>query len=95
MILPSFHCMACNTRAMPVLVLRSVGSHRINPRSLLSSYLGRLVCVEGIVSKCAHMHPHAFHTIKQVPMLGGSSRRLDGASKDCEERPLLRSHWVR
>jgi DNA replication licensing factor MCM3 len=30
----------------------SFGAHRVNPRTLVASLLGKMVCVEGIVTKC-------------------------------------------
>lgn len=30
----------------------SFGSHHVNPRTLRAMYLGKLVCVEGIVTRC-------------------------------------------
>jgi DNA replicative helicase MCM subunit Mcm2 (Cdc46/Mcm family) len=35
---------------------RSLGFHRVSPRQLLSNFLGTLVQVEGIVTKCARRH---------------------------------------
>jgi DNA replication licensing factor MCM3 len=35
----------------------SFGFHRVSPRDLLSGFLGTLVQVEGIVTKCAHTAP--------------------------------------
>jgi DNA replicative helicase MCM subunit Mcm2 (Cdc46/Mcm family) len=34
----------------------SFGSHRVNPRTLVADFLGKLVCVEGIVTKCNYLN---------------------------------------
>ncbi len=39
----------------PVRLRRSFGFHRVSPRELLSGFLGTLVQVEGIVTKCARL----------------------------------------
>ncbi|XP_038977723.1 DNA replication licensing factor MCM3-like [Phoenix dactylifera] len=31
---------------------RSFGFHKVTPRDLMSSFIGSMVCVEGIVTKC-------------------------------------------
>lgn len=33
----------------------SFGNKHVTPRTLVSRYLGSLVCVEGIVTKCKHL----------------------------------------
>ncbi len=35
----------------------SLGGQHVSPRTLTSSYLNRMVCVEGIVTKCSLVHP--------------------------------------
>ncbi len=35
----------------------SFGSNRVNPRTLIATFLGKMVCVEGIVTKCSLVRP--------------------------------------
>ncbi|KAK7487331.1 hypothetical protein BaRGS_00021420 [Batillaria attramentaria] len=45
----------------------SFGSKHVTPRSLTSKYLGNLVCVEGIVTKCSLIHPKVVRSVHYCP----------------------------
>lgn len=45
----------------------SFGSKHVTPRSLISKYLGNLVCVEGIVTKCSLIHPKVVRSVHYCP----------------------------
>lgn len=45
-------------------------SRRVTPRELLSGFIGSIVCIEGIVTKCMHLFNYAcsskeFHFVDQ------------------------------
>ena len=44
------------------LLCRRFGFHRISPRELLSPFLGKIVNVEGIVTKCTCVRPKVAKT---------------------------------
>ncbi|XP_065170674.1 DNA replication licensing factor Mcm3 isoform X2 [Atheta coriaria] len=41
----------------------SFGNKHVTPRNLTSSYLGNLICVEGIVTKCSLVHPKVVRSV--------------------------------
>ncbi|CAH0552759.1 unnamed protein product [Brassicogethes aeneus] len=41
----------------------SFGNKHVTPRSLTSRYLGNLICVEGIVTKCSLIHPKVVRSV--------------------------------
>ncbi|XP_065843637.1 DNA replication licensing factor MCM3-like [Oscarella lobularis] len=45
----------------------SFGKNHTTPRSLVSSYLGSLVCVEGIVTKCSLVRPKVVKSVHYCP----------------------------
>lgn len=45
----------------------SFGSKHVTPRSLISSYLGNIVCVEGIVTKCSLVRPKVVRSVHYCP----------------------------
>lgn len=45
----------------------SFGSKHATPRSLAASYLGNLVCVEGIVTKCSLVRPKVVRSVHYCP----------------------------
>ncbi|XP_077559687.1 minichromosome maintenance 3 [Haemaphysalis longicornis] len=45
----------------------SFGSKHVTPRTLKSTYLGGVVCVEGIVTKCSLVRPKIMHSIHYCP----------------------------
>nr|CAI5845189.1 unnamed protein product [Callosobruchus analis] len=45
----------------------SFGKNHVTPRSLTSSYLGHLICVEGIVTKCSLVHPKIVRSVHYCP----------------------------
>ncbi|XP_062520384.1 DNA replication licensing factor MCM3-like [Corticium candelabrum] len=45
----------------------SFGNKHVTPRTLTSSYLGNLVCVEGIVTKCSLVRPKVVKSVHYCP----------------------------
>ncbi|KAJ9598261.1 hypothetical protein L9F63_011082, partial [Diploptera punctata] len=45
----------------------SFGNKHVTPRSLMSRYLGSLVCVEGIVTKCSLVRPKVVRSVHYCP----------------------------
>ncbi|GJQ82031.1 Mcm3 [Trypoxylus dichotomus] len=45
----------------------SFGNKHVTPRTLHSSYLGSLICVEGIVTKCSLVHPKVVRSVHYCP----------------------------
>ncbi|XP_054708242.1 LOW QUALITY PROTEIN: zygotic DNA replication licensing factor mcm3-like, partial [Uloborus diversus] len=45
----------------------SFGSRHVTPRTLVSSYLGNVVCVEGIVTKCSLVRPKVVRSVHYCP----------------------------
>ncbi|OBZ85311.1 DNA replication licensing factor mcm3, partial [Choanephora cucurbitarum] len=41
----------------------SFGDHHVNPRSLRATYLGKFVCIEGIVTRCSLVRPKVVKSI--------------------------------
>ncbi|KAF5272308.1 hypothetical protein FQR65_LT04966 [Abscondita terminalis] len=48
----------------------SFGNKHVTPRSLHSRYLGSLVCIEGIVTKCSLVHPKVAKSVQFCPATG-------------------------
>ncbi|EFA12381.1 DNA replication licensing factor Mcm3 [Tribolium castaneum] len=46
----------------------SFGNKHVTPRSLTSRFLGNLVCVEGIVTKCSLVHPKVVRSVHFCPV---------------------------
>ncbi|KAG8094469.1 hypothetical protein GUJ93_ZPchr0012g20337 [Zizania palustris] len=51
------------------------GFHRVTPRDLMSSFLGSMVCVEGIVTKCSLVRPKVVKSVHYCPATGGTLSR--------------------
>ncbi|KAI9279640.1 MCM2/3/5 family-domain-containing protein [Sporodiniella umbellata] len=45
----------------------SFGEHHVNPRTLSAMYLGKLVCIEGIVTHCSLVRPKLLRSIHYAP----------------------------
>ncbi|XP_076803455.1 zygotic DNA replication licensing factor mcm3-like [Clavelina lepadiformis] len=45
----------------------SFGSKHVTPRTLTSSYLGNLVCIEGIITKCSLVRPKVVRSVHYCP----------------------------
>ncbi|XP_076457176.1 zygotic DNA replication licensing factor mcm3-like [Babylonia areolata] len=45
----------------------SFGNKHVTPRTLTSKFLGNLVCVEGIVTKCSLIHPKVVRSVHYCP----------------------------
>lgn len=43
--------------------------HRVTPRDLLSEFIGSMVCVEGIVTKCTFFNPYNFKSFSYCIIL--------------------------
>ncbi|KAM7500663.1 hypothetical protein LguiA_025077 [Lonicera macranthoides] len=50
-------------------------SRRVTPRDLLSSFIGSLVCVEGIVTKCSLVRPKVVKSVHFCPSTGNFTSR--------------------
>ncbi|KAF9428281.1 MCM DNA helicase complex subunit [Entomortierella beljakovae] len=45
----------------------SFGDHHVNPRTLRAKHLGKLVCMEGIVTRCGLVRPKVIHSVHYCP----------------------------
>uniref|UniRef100_A0A5B7C825 DNA replication licensing factor MCM3 n=1 Tax=Davidia involucrata TaxID=16924 RepID=A0A5B7C825_DAVIN len=50
-------------------------SRRVTPRDLLSSFIGSMVCVEGIVTKCSLVRPKVVKSVHFCPFTGAFTAR--------------------
>ncbi|KDP37954.1 hypothetical protein JCGZ_04597 [Jatropha curcas] len=50
-------------------------SRRVTPRELLSEFIGSMVCVEGIVTKCSLVRPKVVKSVHFCPTTGGFTTR--------------------
>ncbi|WOH12005.1 hypothetical protein DCAR_0831501 [Daucus carota subsp. sativus] len=50
-------------------------SRRVTPRDLLSSFIGSMVCVEGIVTKCSLVRPKVVKSVHFCPSTGSFTSR--------------------
>ncbi|CAL1410524.1 unnamed protein product [Linum trigynum] len=50
-------------------------SRRVSPRELLSEYIGTMVCVEGIVTKCSLVRPKVVKSVHYCPTTGDFTSR--------------------
>ncbi|KAF5304351.1 hypothetical protein FQA39_LY09730 [Lamprigera yunnana] len=48
----------------------SFGNKHVTPRSLHAKFLGSLVCIEGIVTKCSLIHPKVVRSVHYCPATG-------------------------
>ncbi|GIY20972.1 zygotic DNA replication licensing factor mcm3 [Caerostris extrusa] len=53
----------------------SFGSKHVTPRTLVSSYLGNVVCVEGIVTKCSIVRPKVVRSVHFCPATAKTMER--------------------
>ncbi|GFQ81180.1 zygotic DNA replication licensing factor mcm3 [Trichonephila clavata] len=53
----------------------SFGSRHVTPRTLVSSYLGNVVCVEGIVTKCSIVRPKVVRSVHYCPVTSKTMER--------------------
>ncbi|KAK3130785.1 hypothetical protein QOZ80_6BG0498060 [Eleusine coracana subsp. coracana] len=51
------------------------GFHRVTPRDLMSSFIGTMVCVEGIVTKCSLVRPKVVKSVHYCPATGQTLSR--------------------
>ena len=51
------------------------GAARVSPRELLSSYVGHLVCIEGIVTKASTVRPKWVRSVHYCPTNGKTLTR--------------------
>ncbi|XP_062191035.1 DNA replication licensing factor MCM3-like [Phragmites australis] len=47
------------------------GFHTVTPRDLMSSFIGTMVCVEGIITKCSLVRPKVVKSVHFCPATGG------------------------
>lgn len=45
----------------------SFGANHVSPRTLISNYIGTMVCVEGIVTKCSLINPKVVRSVHYCP----------------------------
>lgn len=45
----------------------SFGANHVSPRTLISNYIGEMVCVEGIVTKCSLINPKVVRSVHYCP----------------------------
>lgn len=53
----------------------SFGNKHVTPRTLTSRYLGNMVCVEGIVTKCSMVYPKVVKSVHYCPATGATQTR--------------------
>ncbi|XP_010905758.1 DNA replication licensing factor MCM3 [Elaeis guineensis] len=51
------------------------GFHKVTPRDLMSSFIGSMVCVEGIVTKCSLVRPKVVKSVHFCPATGQFATR--------------------
>ncbi|KAG8178125.1 hypothetical protein JTE90_020830 [Oedothorax gibbosus] len=56
-----------NVEELFVAMEGSFGAKHVTPRTLVSSYLGNVVCVEGIVTKCSIVRPKIVRSVHYCP----------------------------
>ncbi|KAG0365569.1 minichromosome maintenance protein 3 [Gamsiella multidivaricata] len=54
-------------RVMYIGLKGSFGDHHVNPRTLRAKHLGKLVCLEGIVTRCGLVRPKVIHSVHYCP----------------------------
>ena len=69
----------------------SFGAHHVSPRGLLASYLGKMVCVEGIVTKMGNVRPKMVETVHFCPITNETISReyRDATSLDGLPTPVV------
>jgi len=45
----------------------SFGANHVSPRTLISNYIGEMICVEGIVTKCSLINPKVVRSVHYCP----------------------------
>lgn len=45
----------------------SFGANHVSPRTLISNFIGQMICVEGIVTKCSLIHPKVVRSVHYCP----------------------------
>ena len=45
----------------------SFGANHVSPRTLISSFIGTMICVEGIVTKCSLINPKVVRSVHYCP----------------------------
>jgi DNA replicative helicase MCM subunit Mcm2 (Cdc46/Mcm family) len=65
----------------------SFGNKHVTPRSLISKYLGNMVCVEGIVTKCSLIHPKIVRSVHYCPTTKKTMERRYTDMTSLEARP--------
>ncbi|KAF9896309.1 MCM DNA helicase complex subunit [Lobosporangium transversale] len=54
-------------RVLYIGIKGSFGDHHVNPRTLRAKHLGKLVCLEGIVTRCGLVRPKVVHSVHYCP----------------------------
>ncbi|KAF9113321.1 MCM DNA helicase complex subunit [Mortierella sp. AM989] len=73
-------------RVMYVGLKGSFGDHHVNPRTLRAKHLGKLVCLEGIVTRCGLVRPKVIHSVHYCPKteLFHDKKYIDGTMMTSE-----------
>ncbi|KAF9291850.1 MCM DNA helicase complex subunit [Mortierella alpina] len=73
-------------RVMYVGLKGSFGDHHVNPRTLRAKHLGKLVCLEGIVTRCGLVRPKVIHSVHYCPKTENfhEKRYIDGTMMTSE-----------
>ncbi|KAF9188128.1 MCM DNA helicase complex subunit [Haplosporangium sp. Z 767] len=58
---------ATEERVLYIGLKGSFGDHHVNPRTLRAKHLGKLVCLEGIVTRCGLVRPKVIHSVHYCP----------------------------
>lgn len=67
----------------------SFGDHQVSPRSLNASYLGRMISLEGIITRCSLVRPKMLKSIHYCPETGNFHERVyrDATSSNSSAPP--------
>ncbi|KAL7669034.1 hypothetical protein ACOME3_009706 [Neoechinorhynchus agilis] len=73
--------------AFNVGISGALGEFQLNPRTLLSCYLGNLVCVEGIVTRCSLVCPKLVKSVHYCPTTRKVIQKFHGDASSSHSLP--------